>query len=117
MRVTLRKFALREDHERNYCSWALTGVHPDLKQCRRLGDTELWRIIKDQKRPERTRLILRRVQAGEPGPTELEWAAASAQEDAQQSHARALENVDMRSQLKVQIVRGESGYTLQPPLS
>ena len=117
MRVTLRKFALREDHERNYCFWVLTGVHPDLKQCRRLGDTELWRIIKDQKRPERNRLILRRVPAGEPGQTELERAAAIAQEEAQQSHARALENVDKRSQLKVQKVLGESWDTLQPPLS
>src|SRR3569833_621391 len=117
MRVTLRKFALREDHERNYCFWVLTGVHPDLKQCRRLGDTELWRFIKDQKRPERNRLILRRVPAGEPGQTELERAAAIAQEEAQQSHARALENVDKRSQLKVQKVLGESWDTLQPPLS
>ena len=28
MRVTLRKFALREDHERNYCFWVLAGVDP-----------------------------------------------------------------------------------------
>ncbi|GAB1320148.1 ATP binding [Madurella fahalii] len=117
MRVTLRKFALREDHERNYCFWVLTGVEPDPNQCRRLGDTELWRVIKDHTRPERNRLILRRVPAGVPGQSELERAAAIAMEEAQQNHNRALENMDKRSQLKAQKVLGESWETMQPPLS
>lgn len=117
MRVTLRKFALREDHERNYCFWVLAGIDPDPKMTRRLGDTELWRIIKDQKRPERNRLILRRVPAGEPGQSELERAAAIAMEEAQQNHSRAMESVGQRSQLKVQKVLGESWENMQPPLS
>ena len=107
MRVTLRKFALREDHERNYCFWVLDGLEPEPSQCRRLGDTELWRIIKDQKRPERNRLILRRVPAGEPGDAELQRAAAIAMEEAAQSHARALEKTDKRSQVKLQKLLGE----------
>ncbi|KAI0480642.1 kinase-like domain-containing protein [Xylariaceae sp. FL0804] len=119
MRVTLRKFALREDHDRNYCFWVLAGVDPDPKQCRRLGDTELWRIIKDPKRPERNRLILRRVPSGEPGESELHRAAQIGMEEAQQNHARALESVqDKRSQLKVQKLLGESwNEGLQQPLS
>ncbi|KAI9167411.1 Protein kinase byr2 [Paramyrothecium foliicola] len=118
MRVTLRKFALREDHERNYCFWVLAGIDPDPSQCRRLGDTELWRIIKDQRRPERNRLILRRVPAAEPGQAELERAAAIALEEEQQKHARAIETVDKRSQLKVQKVLGENwNDQLQSPLS
>ena len=118
MRVTLRKFALREDHERNYCFWVLAGIDPDPGQCRRLGDTELWRIIKDQRRPERNRLILRRVPAGEPGEAELQRAAAIAMEEEQQKHARALETVDKRSQLKVQKMLGEKwNDQLQSPLS
>ncbi|KAH6604234.1 ste ste11 kinase [Trichoderma cornu-damae] len=118
MRVTLRKFGLREDHERNYCFWVLTGIDADPGQCRRLGDTELWRIIKDQRRPERNRLILRRVPAGEPGEAELQRAAAIAMEEEQQKHARALEAVDKRSQLKVQKVLGENwNEKLQNPLS
>ncbi|KAK2021605.1 Pkinase-domain-containing protein [Colletotrichum zoysiae] len=118
MRVTLRKFALREDHERNYCFWVLAGVEPDPNQCRRLGDTELWRIIKDQKRPERNRLILRRVPSGEPGMPELERAAGIAIEEAQQNHSRALETVDKRSQMKVQKLLGERwNDELQHPLS
>ncbi|KLU83544.1 STE/STE11 protein kinase [Magnaporthiopsis poae ATCC 64411] len=117
MRVTLRKFALREDHERNYCFWVLSGTVPDPKQCRRLGDTEMWRVIKDEKRPERNRLILRRVPAGEPGMGELERAAAIALEEAQQTHTRAMDSIGSRSQLKVQKVLGESWDSLQPPLS
>ncbi|KAI5459946.1 kinase-like domain-containing protein [Mariannaea sp. PMI_226] len=118
MRVTLRKFALREDHERNYCFWVLAGIDPDPSQCRRLGDTELWRVIKDQRRPERNRLILRRVPAGEPGDAELQRAAAIALEEEQQKHARALETVDKRSQLKVQKMLGEKwNDQLQQPLS
>ncbi|KAG5929449.1 hypothetical protein E4U53_002448 [Claviceps sorghi] len=118
MRVTLRKFALREDHERNYCFWVLTGLDPDPSLCRRLGDTELWRIIKDQRRPERNRLILRRVPAGEPGKFEVERAAKIAQEEELQKHARALESVDKRSQLKLQKVLGENwDDQLQQPLS
>ncbi|PFH59873.1 hypothetical protein XA68_11765 [Ophiocordyceps unilateralis] len=118
MRVTLRKFALREDHERNYCFWVLAGIDPDPSQCRRLGDTELWRIIKDQRRPERNRLILRRVPAAEPGEAELQRAAAIALEEEQQKHAKALESVDKRSLVKVQKLLGEKwNDQLQQPLS
>ncbi|KAJ4392529.1 ATP binding [Neurospora sp. IMI 360204] len=119
MRVTLRKFALREDHERNYCFWVLAGVDPDPNQCRRLGDTELWRVIKDHTRPERNRLILRRVPSGEPGKAELERAAAIAMEEAQQTHRPPIEPTDKRSQLKLQKVLGVGWEDLQqqPPLS
>ncbi|KAK3940502.1 protein kinase [Diplogelasinospora grovesii] len=118
MRVTLRKFGLREDHERNYCFWVLAGVDPIPSQCRRLGDTELWNVIKDHTRPERNRLILRRVPAGEPGMSELERAAAIAMEEAQQNHNnRPVHNVDARSHLKVQKVLGEHWENMQPPLS
>jgi mitogen-activated protein kinase kinase kinase len=113
MRVTLRKFALREDHERNYCFWVLTGIDPLPGKCRRLGDTELWRIIKDQKRPERNRLILRRVPAGEPGDTELQRAAAIAIEEAQQSHNRGMDN-EKRNLSKAQRVLGESWEAISP---
>lgn len=116
MRVTLRKFGLREDHERNYCFWILVGVEPDPKKCRRLGDTELWKIIKDEKRPERNRLILRRVPAGEPGHGELERAAAIAMEENQQN-SRAMDGFGNRSQMKVQKLLGETWDSIQPPLS
>lgn len=118
MRLTLRKFGYREDHDRNYCFWVLGGVEPDPSLCRRLPENELWRIIKDPKRPERNRLILRKIHSGEPGESELQRAAAIALEEAAANHHRALENVDKRSQLKVQKVLGASwNDDLQHPLS
>lgn len=118
MRVTLRKFGYREDHDRNYCFYVLNGIEPDPSQCRRLPEAELWRIIQDQKRPERSRLLLRKIHQGAPGEAELQRAAAIAMEEAAINHSRALENVDKRSQLKVQKVLGESwDNNLQHPLS
>jgi mitogen-activated protein kinase kinase kinase len=119
MRLTLRKFGYREDHDRNYCFYSLAGVEPDPSACRRLYEPELWRIIRDQKRPERNRLILRKIHAGEPGPPELQRAADIALEEAQASHTRALEATgNKRSQMKVAKVLGESWDSgLQHPLS
>ncbi|KAH8909689.1 Pkinase-domain-containing protein [Coniochaeta sp. PMI_546] len=119
MRLTLRKFALREDHERNYCFWVLNGTTPDPNNCQPIGDKELWNIISDQNRPERNRLILRRVPAGGPGMSELERAAAIALEEQQQqqSHGHPKQVADGRSHLKVQRVLGENWNNMQPPLS
>jgi mitogen-activated protein kinase kinase kinase len=119
MRLTLRKFGYREDHDRNYCFYVLAGLEPDPSQSRRLPENELWRIIKDQKRPERNRLILRKIHQGEPGDAELQRAAAIAMEESAANHARALESGDnKRSQLKVQKILGESWNDgLQHPLS
>lgn len=119
MRLTLRKFGYREDHDRNYCFYSLAGLEPDPSACRRLYEPELWRIVSDPKRPERNRLILRKIHAGEPGPAELQRAADIAMEEAQAIHSRALESAgNKRSQMKVSKVLGESWDTnLQHPLS
>ncbi|KFY76164.1 hypothetical protein V498_09718 [Pseudogymnoascus sp. VKM F-4517 (FW-2822)] len=118
MRLTLRKFTYREDHERNYCFWTLAGLEPDPAACRRLFEPELWRIIKDSKRPERNRLILRKIHAGEPSEMELQRAADIAMEESAQLHSRALEGTGKRSQLKAQKILGEQWDTgLQYPLS
>jgi mitogen-activated protein kinase kinase kinase len=119
MRLTLRKFNFREDHDRNYCFYSLAGLEPDPQACRRLYEQELWRIVSDPKRPERNRLILRKIHAGEPGPAELQRAADIAMEEAQAIHNRALESTgNQRSQLKVSKVLGESWDSgLQHPLS
>jgi mitogen-activated protein kinase kinase kinase len=117
MRLTLRKWGCREDRDRDYCFYTLTGLEPDPSQCRRLSEGELWRIIKDTRRPERNRLILRKIQHGEPGEAELQRAAGIAMEEAAANHSRALENVASRSQLKVQKVLGEHWNDVQHPLS
>jgi len=119
MRLTLRKFGYREDRDRDYCFYVLAGLDPDPESCRKLPESELWRIIQDPKRPERNRLILRKIDRGEPGEAELQRAAAIAMEEAAASHNRALESADnKRSLLKVQRVLGESWEDgLQHPLS
>ncbi|TVY78289.1 Serine/threonine-protein kinase STE11 [Lachnellula suecica] len=119
MRLTLRKHEFREDRNRNYCFYVLTGLDPDPRQCRRLSEAELWRIIKDPKRPERNRLILRKIHEGVPGDAELKRAAAIAMEEVAANHTRALDSADnKRSQPKVEQVLGESwNNSLQHPLS
>ncbi|KAG9246364.1 BcSTE11, mitogen-activated protein kinase [Calycina marina] len=118
MRITLRKFGFREDRDRDYCFYILSGVEADPRQCRRLHESELWRIIKDPRRTERNRLILRKIDRGEPGEAELQRAAAIAMEEANFQHARGFENVDnKRAQLKVQKVLGETWDDVQHPLS
>lgn len=119
MRLTLKKFGLREDHDRNYCFYVLAGIEPDLSACRRLYEPELWRIVKDQRRPERNRLILRKIHAGPPGKAELERAAGIAVEESIASHSRAIEaSGNKRSQLKASKILGESwDGGLQQPLS
>ncbi|KAL3425371.1 ste/ste11 protein kinase [Phlyctema vagabunda] len=118
MRVTLRKFGYREDNDRIYCFWVLAGVDADPNHCRRLSENELWRIIKDQRRPERNRLILRKLNAGDPSEAELKRAAGIAMEEAASSHSRALDTADKRNQLKVQKVLGENWENnSQHPLS
>ncbi|PVH81726.1 BcSTE11, mitogen-activated protein kinase [Cadophora sp. DSE1049] len=108
MRLTLRKFGYREDHDRNYCFYVLNGVDPDPSQCRRLPEADLWRIIKDTRRPERNRLILRKIHQGEPGEAELQRAASIAMEETATNRSRLPEGMDKRSQLKVQQVLGET---------
>ena len=116
MRLALRKFGYREDHDRNYCFYILNGLEPDPSQCRRLPENELWRIIKEPTRPERNRLILRKIHQ-EPGDAELQRAAAIAVEEASANQHRNLDNLDKRSQLKIQKVLGEKINDAQYPLS
>ncbi|KAI6250729.1 Serine/threonine-protein kinase STE11 [Erysiphe necator] len=94
MRMTLRKFGYREDHDRNYCFYVLDGLDPDPSKCRRLSESELWRIIKDSKRSERNRLILRKIHQGEPGDAELQRAAAIAAEEITALQNRPTKNLE-----------------------
>ncbi|KAG9236642.1 BcSTE11, mitogen-activated protein kinase [Amylocarpus encephaloides] len=110
MRLTLRKFNCREDHDRNYCFWILTGVDPDPSQCRRLPESELWQILKDSRRAERNRLILRKIHEGAPADAELQRSAAIASEE-----TTANLQMNQRS-LKVNKIFGES-FEDQVPLS
>ncbi|POS87423.1 hypothetical protein EPUL_002146 [Erysiphe pulchra] len=101
MRMTLRKFGYREDHDRNYCFYVLDGLDPDPSKCRRLSESELWKIIKDTKRSERNRLILRKIHQGEPGDAELQRAAAIAAEEITTLQNRPLKSAEEKNQTKI----------------
>ncbi|KAI9882633.1 MAG: hypothetical protein M1823_005621 [Watsoniomyces obsoletus] len=116
-RCTLRRFHLQEHHHKNYCFYVLDGVDPDPARCRRISDAELMRINGDRSRPERNRLILRKVHAGEPVEEELQRAAKIAAQESTANQATALAKTSNRNQQKLTQLTGESWETLQYPLS
>ena len=117
-RCTLRKFGLREDHVKNYYFYVLDGVEPDPSRCRRISDVELVRISADRARPERNRLILRKVHAGEPGEDELQRAATIAVQESHASQVTATAAKSMnRTQLKLTQLTGEPWDAIQYPIS
>ncbi|KAI9807324.1 MAG: ATP binding [Piccolia ochrophora] len=118
IRLTLRKFGLREDHVKNFCFYVLDGTDPDPGNCRRLSEMELVRICSDRLRAERNRLILRKVHAGEPGDEELQRAARIAAEETAANQMANRGNSSTRSQAKVAKLIGESWDGIgQSPLS
>lgn len=76
MQKILKKFFLGEEKYPNFTIWLLMSLDRLYHNSRRLGDTELWDIMMDGNRPERNRLILRRVKSGEPTEAELHTSAA-----------------------------------------
>ncbi|KAI9750575.1 MAG: TFIIH complex serine/threonine-protein kinase subunit kin28 [Chaenotheca gracillima] len=118
-RATLRKFGLREDHVKNFCFYVLEGNEPNPAHCRRIPDAELAQIASDTSRPERNRLILRKLHWGEPGDEELQRAAEIATEEtnSQQNAPNAMASHKTKSQLKVSKLTGEPIEAVQYPLS
>jgi mitogen-activated protein kinase kinase kinase len=113
----LRKLLLPESHFRNYCFYVLDGLEADPANCRRLSDTELMQICGDQSRSERNRLILRKINNGQPDMAELQKAAQLACEESQVLHQTALSSNNMRNQIKLQKLTGESWNDIGQPMS
>lgn len=108
MRMTLKKFGYREDHDRNYCFYVLDGFEPKPNRCKKLSESELWRIVKDPERPERNRLILRKIHQGEPGEAELQRAVAIAKEEASTAQVRPSRQNDEKSHLSTPRISDEN---------
>ena len=104
--TVLRKLLLPESHFRNYCFYVLDGLEPDLANCRRLSDIELMQICEEPTRSERNRLMLRKINAGDPDPDELRRAAQLAAEESQVLHKSAMSSNNMRNQIKLQKLTG-----------
>ncbi|KPI36976.1 Serine/threonine-protein kinase STE11 [Cyphellophora attinorum] len=112
--TVLRKVpTLNEAHFRNYCFYILNGMEPKVSNCRRVSDSELMQICNDPSRSERNRLILRKINDGLPDMDELQKAARLAVDESQVLHSNALSSNNMRNQIKLQKLTGESWHQIQ----
>ncbi|KAL9107836.1 MAG: hypothetical protein Q9227_007351 [Pyrenula ochraceoflavens] len=115
--TVLRKLTLPETHWRNYCFYVLDGLDPDPANCRRLSDGELVRICDGSNKSERNRLILRKINAGDPDIDEVRRAAQLALDETQVLHNHALNSNNSRNMRKVQQLTGEPWSNMKQPLS
>lgn len=115
--TVLKKLLLPETHFRNYCFYVLNGLEPEPANCRRVGDSELMRICNESSRSERNRLILRKINDGPPDLDEIHKAAKIAVDESQVLHSNALSTNNMRNQIKLQKLTGESWHHIQAPMS
>ena len=115
--ATLRKLGLPENHVKNYCFYTTDEFCQEPDYFRRLTDYQLSTICNDLYSPERRRLILRKIHAGEPTFEEVERARQINQEEIQENHKNAMATNNSRNMLKVQKLTGESFTAMQHPLS
>lgn len=115
--AVLRKLLIPETHFRNYCFYVLSGLEADPGSCRRVFEAELMRICNDYSRSERNRLIFRKINDGMPSIEELRRAAQLANDEAQFLHSKAISSNNMRNQIKIQNLTGESWNQIKQPMS
>ncbi|EFR00706.1 ste/ste11/ste11-unclassified protein kinase [Nannizzia gypsea CBS 118893] len=113
----LKKLLIPESHYKNYCFYVLDGLDSNPANCRRISDVELLQICDGSNRSERGRLILRNIHAGEPDLDELELAARLATDESQVAHMNAMNTTNLRNQIKLQKLTGESWDHLRQPMS
>jgi mitogen-activated protein kinase kinase kinase len=109
IQVTLRKLGLPEAHINSYCFYTVDDFCAQGETCRRVTDLELSRICSDLTRPERGRLILRKIHHGEPTREEIEKANSIHRDE---TLNRAVMENTSRSE-KLTKVFGESVDTMQ----
>lgn len=113
----LKKLLLPESHYKSYCFYVLDGLDPNPANCRRLSDSELLKICDGTNRSERGRLILGKVHTGQPDADELQRASQLAIDESQLAHLNALSNSNVRNQIKLQKLTGESWHNIRQPIS
>jgi mitogen-activated protein kinase kinase kinase len=116
MATLLKKLSVPESQFRNFCLYVLDGLEPDPANCRRLLDSEVMKICDGPNRSERNRLILRKINAGEPDLEDLQKASLLAIEETQTLHDHAL-SINLRKQIKLEKLTGESWNDIRQPMS
>lgn len=116
VRKTIRRGQLNEAHLKNYCFWVLDGIEPRSTKCRRIMPAGILQICSDHTRPERERLMFRKIHAQEPDGHQLEAAAAISIQQAQQTRTPNAQQ-PVRSHMKLIKVTGESLPSSAYPIS
>ena len=117
MKRTLSKVGMNENFWRNYRFYNLVGNEANYANCRKLSDSEVFKICLDSLRPERERLMLREIQYGEPEGVQLMTAAQIATYQLHQSSTPAAIISSKKSLAKIQKLTGESLPSLSYPMS
>lgn len=115
--TVLKKLLIPESHYKNYCFYVLDGLDPKPGNCRRISDAELLQICDGSSRSERGRLILRKIHSGEPDMDEVQRASQLAVDESQLAHMNAISSTNVRNQIKLQKLTGESWHNLRQPMS
>lgn len=108
-RRTVKKVNPAETNFTIYCFWVVEDVDANSTSCRKLHKDEVLRLCLDGSRPERERLILRKIHNGEPEPPQLQTSARLAQLQKNQTGHMT------KSQLKVQKIFGDKNLQLPLP--
>lgn len=117
MALLFQKIKIPSSYLRNYCFYVLDGLNADPANCRRLSDSEVMKICDGLNKSERKRLILQKINAGEPDLGDVQRAAQLAAQETQTLHNNALSKNNMRNQIKLQNLTGESWNDILQPMS
>ena len=112
----IHKQARLSEPSKNYQFYVMDGVEANYTACRRLTNYELFSIGLDPSRPERQRLIIRKLSYGEPEGVQLVEAAKIAKEQVRSTTPSNAYAVSERSRHKITQLTGEP-YASLPPLS
>ena len=108
MVTRIHKTARLSEPSKNYQFYIMEGVEANYARCRRLTNQELYAIGTNVDRPERQKLIIRKISYGEPEGVQLVEAAKIAKEQLKANTSPSAYASTERSRLKLAKLTGES---------
>ncbi|KAL9083296.1 MAG: hypothetical protein Q9159_005859 [Coniocarpon cinnabarinum] len=116
MVARIHKSARLSEPSKNYSFYVMDGIDANYTACRRLTMQELFTIGLDMNRPERQKLIIRKIAYGEPEGVQLVEAAKIAKEQLRATTSPSAHAGFERSRMKIAKLTGEPFANL-PPVS